>query len=311
MAQSTVTEPSLHQPAGAPIQASTSVTTTHQCPITSPGGTPVDISLPLNPALEIPPPGPAVTPVINALPTLHLDASISHGNTLITEEDENDIWREMVETFEDLYQGLAAENIPKPVETSSMITHTPPDDNATNPGRTAEVEFQNLFAKPFQHGFHRVVHVDQQDNYTISYIAPNKTTWIHSGEAMEQFLREDPTPDVSTSDFCWANLILGFKEPTWETVHVEDQRQRHSRTPSGSPSASSLESAPDNQTPPSAYVDDVQHEQPSDNTDNPCWAQTQIPFPQPPRPHRLDNTLKPNGPLTRDMSITEADIWLK
>ena len=106
MAQSTVVEPSLHQPAEAPIHASTSATTTHQRPITSPGGTlssaltPVNISLPLNPELEIPPPGPAVAPV-NALSTLHLDASIPHGNTLVTEEDENDIWWEMVETFED------------------------------------------------------------------------------------------------------------------------------------------------------------------------------------------------------------------
>ena len=264
MAQSTVVEPSPHQPAKAPIQASTLVTTTNRRPITSPGGTlssaltPVDISLPLNPALEIPLPGPAVTPVINALSTLHLDVSIPHEDTLVPAEDEIDIWREMVETFEDLYQGLAAEDTPTPVETDSMITHTPPKDSTTNPGRTAEVEFQNRFKKPFQHGFHRVVHVDQQNNCTVSYIAPDRTTRIHSGEAMEQFLREDPTPDVSTPDFCWANLILGFKEPTWETVHVEDQRQRHSRTPSGSPSASLLEWASDDQILPSAYVDDVQ-----------------------------------------------------
>ena len=295
--QSAVPEPSLHQPAEVPTRAPTSVTATHRCPITSPGEASTDIFLPLNPVLEIPPPGPAVTPV-NTLPAFHLDASISHGNTLITAEDEDDIWREMVETFEDLYQGLAAEDVPTPAETNSMITHTPPDDAITNPERTSVVDNQarNLFARPFHLGFHRVVHIDQQDNYSISYIAPDKIARLQLSEAMEQFLRENPTLDVSISDFCWAHLILGFKEPTWETIHVEEQRQLHSRTPSGPPSASSLESAPDNQTPPSADVDDVQHEQLSNNTDNPWWALNQTQFPHSPRPHRLDNTLKPNGP---------------
>ena len=126
---------------------------------------------------------------------------------------------------------------------------------------------------------------------------------------MEQFFRENPTPDVSTLDFCWANLILGFEEPTWETVHVTNQRQRHSRTPSGLPSASLLESAPDNQTAHSACTDSALHEKLGDEAKN--RARTRDPLPQFPRPDRLDNTLKPNGPLIRDMSITEADTWLK
>ena len=138
MAQSTVAEPSLYQ-TEAPIQAPTSTTTTHQSPAISPRGTSssalttVDIPSPLNPVLEIPPPGPAVAPV-NALSTPHLDASIPHGNTLVTKEDENDIWREMVETFEDLYQGLAAESTPTslPAETSSIIAHTPLNDDTAN-----------------------------------------------------------------------------------------------------------------------------------------------------------------------------------
>ena len=315
MAQSTVVEPSPRQSAKTSIPASTSIATTTRRP---PGGTlssaltSVDIPLPLNPATEIPSPGPAVTSVINAPSTSHLDESIPRGDTLVPAEDETDIWREMVETFEDLYQGLAAEDTSTLAETNSMITYTPPDDNATNPGRTNEAGSQNRFEKPFQHGFHRVVHVDQQNNCTVSYIAPDRTTWIHSSEAMEQFLREDPTLDVLTPDFCWANLILGFKEPTWETVHVEDQRQRHSRTPSGSPSASPSESASDDQTPPSTYVNDVQYEQPGDNANNARRArEIPFPFPQPPGPHRLDNTLKPNRSLVRDMSITEADTWLR
>ena len=231
MAQWTVTEPSLHQPAEAPTQAPTSTTTTHRCPITSPGETPINIFLPLNPVLEIPLPGPAVTPVINAQPTLHLDTPTSHSNTFVTTEDENDIWQSMVETFEDLYQGLAAENIPTPIpaETSSIIAHTPPYNNITNPERTLSADGQahNLFAKPFHHGFRRVVDVDQQGNYTISYVAPDKITRLQSSEAVEQFLKKNPTLKVSISDFCWENLALGFKEPAWETVHVEDQRQRH------------------------------------------------------------------------------------
>ena len=304
MAQSTVAEPSLHR-IEAPIQAPTSTTTTHRSPAISPRGTSnfalttVDIPSPLNPVLEIPPPGPAVTPV-HDLSTLHPNTSIPHGN---------DIWREIAETFEDLYQGLATEDTSKPVETNSTIAHASSDDNANNPENTTEVEFQNLFAKPFRNGFHRVVHVDQQNDCTISYVAPDKTTWIHSYETMEQFLGENPTLDVLTSDFCWAPLILGFEEPTWETVHTINQRQRHSRTPSGLSSASLSESAPDNQTAHSACTDGALHEQLGDEAKN--RARARDPSPQFPRPDRLDNTLKPNGPLIRDMSITEADTWLK
>ena len=313
MAQSTVVEPSLRQ-VETPIQAPTSAVTTYLTPITSPrctlssALTTVDISSSLNPVLEIPPPGPAVTPAHDPS-TLHLNIPSPHGDTIVAKED--GIWREMAETFEDLYQGLATEDISKPIEMNSTIVHNSPDDNDAKPEDTAKVKFQNLFAKPFHNGFHRMVRVDEQNNCTISYIAPDKTTWIHSFEAMEQFLRKNPTPDVLTSDFCWANLILGFEEPTWETVDIIDQRQRHSRTPSGLPSASSSESAPDNQTAHSACTDKELHEQPGDNAKNPTQVQTRYPLPQFPRPDRLDNTLKPNGPLLRDMSITEADTWLK
>ena len=99
MAQSTVAEPSLYQ-TEAPIQAPTSTTTTHQSPAISPRGTlnfaltMVDTPSLLHPVLEIPPPGPAVTPV--------------HDPSTL-------IWREIAETFEDLYQGLATEDVSKPV----------------------------------------------------------------------------------------------------------------------------------------------------------------------------------------------------
>ena len=139
-------------------------------------------------------------------------------------------------------------------------------------------------------------------DHTISYVAPDEVTRLQSREATERFLKKNPTLDASISDFCWAGLILGFEEPTWETVHVEDQWQRHSQTQSKSSNASTLESAPDNQTSPLADVDDVPLERIDD---------TDASFSHFPRPHRLENTLKPNGPLTRDMSITEADNWLK
>ena len=103
MAQSTSTEPSFNHLAEAPAQVPTSITTIHQHTITSPEETPTNIFLPLNPVLAILAPGPASTSVINAQPALHLDAPISHGNILVTTEDEDDIWQTMVKIFD---QGL-------------------------------------------------------------------------------------------------------------------------------------------------------------------------------------------------------------
>ena len=161
----------------------------------------------------------------------------------------------MVKTFDNLYQGLAVDNITTPLEASKIIAPTPSNGNATNPERTPVADdqidkFQNLFSKPFH-----------------------------------QFFGKNPALDVSTSDFCWAGLVLGFEEPTWETVHVEDQRQRHSRTQSRSLNASTLESAPDKQTPPLADVPDVHHEQIS-NTGTPHWDSCSTPFAHDHRPHR-------------------------
>ena len=49
----------------------------------------------------------------------------------------------------------------------------------------------------------------------------------------------------------------------------------------------------------------------ADNADAPHWDSSPESFAHDPRPQRLENTLKPNVNLSRDMSITEADNWLK
>ena len=127
---------------------------------------------------------------------------------------------------------------------------------------------------------------------------------------MEQFLDRNPTLDVPISHFCWVDLIIGFKEPTWETISIQDQRQLHSRTQSKSPIASSPKLATEDQTPPLADVADVPHEQ-AGNADAPQRDSSPASFTHDPRPHRLENTLKPNVNLSRDTSITEAVNWLK
>ena len=222
MAQSTSTELPLNHPAEAPAQISTSITTIHRHPITSPGEIPTNAFLPL---LTIPAPGPAVSSVINAPSTLHPDTPASHGNAPATTEDKNDIWRAMIKTFDDLYQGLAKNHVPTPDETSSTIAPTPSNDNITNPESVPVPddqinEFQNLFSKPFHCGFRRIVDIDRTGNHTISYVAPDEVTRLQSRKATERFLEKNPTLDASISDFCWAGLILDFKEPTWETAHI-------------------------------------------------------------------------------------------
>ena len=144
MAQSTSTELPLNHLAEAPAQISTLITTIHRHPITSPGEIPTNAFLPLNPVLTIPAPGPAVMSVINALSTLHPDTPASHGNAPATTEDKNDIWRAMIKTFDNLYRGLAEDNIRTPDETSSTITPNPSNDNITNPERVPVPDDQRV-----------------------------------------------------------------------------------------------------------------------------------------------------------------------
>ena len=123
----------------------------------------------------------------------------------------------MVKTFDDLYQGLAVDNVLQPAKTSHVITPTPSNNNAINPERCPITDdqidkFQNLFSKPFHHGFCRVVNVDHTGDHIISYVAPDKVTRLQSPEATEQFLGKKPALDISTSDFCWAGLVLTWWE---------------------------------------------------------------------------------------------------
>ena len=58
------------------------------------------------------------------------------------------------------------------------------------------------------------------------------------------------------------------------------------------------------------FSNGVPHER-ADNADAPHWDSSPESFAHDPRPQRLENTLKPNVNLSRDMSITETDNWLK
>ena len=57
--------------------------------------------------------------------------------------------------------------------------------------------------------------------------------------------------------------------------------------------------------------DDIPHEQTNDTGDPAHRGDHSIPLSHDSRPQRLDNTLKPSTNLSRDMSLTEADTWLK
>jgi hypothetical protein len=154
--------------------------------------------------------------------------------------------------------------------------------------------------------------IDQTGDKTISCVAPDGITKLTSHEETGQFLDQNPTLNVSTSQFCWLDLVIGFKNPEWETVHIQDLRQRHSQTRSKSPTASSSQSAAEDQTLSLADVDnDISHEQISNTNIPPHWDNQPTPPSHDSRPQRLENTLKPSMNLNRDMSLSEADNWLK
>ena len=80
---------------------------------------------------------------------------------------------------------------------------------------------------------------------------------------------------------------------------------------SKSPTTSSSQSATEDQTLSLADVDDyIPHEQTS-GIDAPHRDHNPTSFTHDPRPQCLENTLKPSVNLSRDMSLTEADNWLK
>ena len=117
-----------------------------------------------------------------------------------------------------------------------------------------------------------MIEIDQTGNKTISYVALDEITRLTSREETEQFLDQNLTLNISISQFCWVDLIIGFENPTWETI--QDHRQGHSRMQSKSPTASSSKSAAGDQTLSLADVsDDIPQEQTS-NTDTPRTGTT-------------------------------------
>ena len=142
------------------------------------------------------------------------------------------MWLAMAMTFDDFYQGLPEEDEPpltKTNETSvpepNIVELNPLFKEADDPRLD---EFRYLFSTPFACGFRRVVDIDQAGSMTKSYIAPDGITRLESLKAMEQFFSQHPTLDIPTLNFCWANLILGFDDPEWETICTPDPRQRYS-----------------------------------------------------------------------------------
>ena len=88
-----------------------------------------------------------------------------------------------------------------------------------NDGARAD-EFRGLFLTPLENGFRREVVIDQTgDRMTIYYMAPGKTTRLASRTAMERYLKNNPTLELSAHNFCWQKLILGFNDPDRETIY--------------------------------------------------------------------------------------------
>ena len=179
----------------------------------------------------------------------------------------------MAMTFNDLYQRLTENNVPSFGETNDTDAPTDNDDGVVATGHIFANSDQadgkeNPLTTPFHHGFGRVIEIDQIGDKTISYVAPDGITRLTSREEAERFLHQNLTLGISVSQFCWSDLIIGFENPTWETVHVQDHRQRHSWMRSKSPTASSSQSAAEDLTLSLANVDDdIPHEQSSNTSD--------------------------------------------
>jgi hypothetical protein len=279
MAQSAATDPLPMRPAETPTLTSTTTTTVHCHPITLHAEDPLSIFLPINPALTIPTLGFTATSITNTPTTATADSSIPQDSASAVTDDEDDIWLAMAMTFNDLYQGLTENNVPSLKEANDINAPVDNDGDVVISGHIfanneQDEEGNNRLSTPFHHGFHRVIEIDQAGNKTISYVAPDGITKSTSREETERFLDQNPTLDISISQFCWIDLIIGFENPEWETVHIQNHRQRHSQTRSKSPTASSSQLAAEDQTLSLADVnDDIPHEQIS-NTNTPRTGTT-------------------------------------
>ena len=168
------------------------------------------------------------------------DSSVPQDNTSAVTDDEDNTWLAMAMTFNDLYQGLTENNVPLFRETNDTDAPTDDDDSVIATGHIfanndRDDETENQLTTPFHHGSHRMIEIDQVGGKTISHIAPDGITRLMSGEEPERFLHQNPTLGASISQFCWSDLTTGFENPAWEMVHVQNHRQRHSRTRSKPP----------------------------------------------------------------------------
>ena len=178
----------------------------------------------------------------------------NHGSTL---GDVDDLWMAMTATFDGFFQDVPEEKQPLSLPAAGLDAPTPASTNPSgiSPSKGEDDvvttdDTKHSFSTPFAHGFRRDVVFDQTGSMTISYIAPDQITWLESRTVMEQYLTKTPIPDLTILNFCWDKIILGVTNPERETICIQDPRQRYSRTQSGSPIASLLKLAPEDQPPP-------------------------------------------------------------
>ena len=143
-------------------------------------------------------------------PTLDSTSPVIWRTTTgITAEDEEDMWLAM--TFDDFYQGIPSDDKPPPSKDteannaeSKPVTNKPDQSHENNDFRIDE--FRGLFLTPLACGFRREVAID---GMTVSYMAPDKITWLASLTAMEQYLKNNLTLELPTHP----QLLLGKPYP--------------------------------------------------------------------------------------------------
>ena len=145
---------------------------------------------PSNPAPEPQISGPEVSSVTNPTLDSSSSSSILQGTATGTAvEDKEDMWLAMAMTFDDFYQSVPEESEPPLTKTNELNILEPKstDKLGLSPGANdfRPDEFRCLFSTPFACGFRREVNIDQAGGMTISYIAPDRITWLESRTAME------------------------------------------------------------------------------------------------------------------------------
>ena len=260
--------------------------------------------------------GLQISSVTNPIPATWLDGPAT--------DDEGDMQLAINTTFDDFYQSVPEDMGPPPPQAIEQKIAATTDEPGTPPKAADDFVIDEVtcsFSTPFIHGFRRRVEIDQTGSLNISYLAPDTITRLDSRTAMERYLVDHPILDPPELNFCWDKIILGFHDTDWETICTPNPRQWYSRMRSEPPIAPSIDSTRDDSTPPTVNTTDVcnptgtlptSHPAPTPKTHT-AGSKTPIRDRDPliPRPIRLDNTLKPSVNLNPDMTITEAENWLK